>query len=326
MEKQVKFYYESYMNKIRFTFLLFIMAVFIPGKGTARNTGDAIFHLTRQKSGHYTFAANINHKLKATVLLESAIHVLLIDSAFVFDNPEIFDLDIIPNPRDEKMNLGGKTYRISHKATGQLNIGNHTSYRGEIFILAGYATSYEMALPIQNLYNNSDNGSRIVKLDLTACRLQMISRDALDKEKKEHAKLKMNSDTYLKMPAVRTTLKILNEGKTKLLKGNFNLDFGNASFLFLFDQNKAVQRFLRANPDIKLQKAYNKAGKEIAAAMIAKDCELCDLYFKNPVIAVTKLLPRFTTTGNIGIKFFEEVVAVFDFKTSSLYFSKRKPD
>lgn len=310
------------MNKIRFAFLLFIMAVFTPGKGAARNTDDDIFHLTKQKSGHYTLAANINHKLKATVLLESAIHVMLIDSAFVFDNSEIFDLDIIPNRRDEKMNLGGKTYRITHKATGKLNIGNNISYRGEIFILAGYATSYEMALPVQNLYNNSDKESRIVKLDLTALRLQMISRDVLDKEKKEYIKLKMNSDTYLKMPAVQTTLKIINEGKTKILKGNFNLDFGNASFLFLFHQNKAVQRFLGANPDIKLQKAYNKDGKEIAAAMIAKDCELCDLYFKNSIIAITKLLPRFTTTGNIGIKFFEEVIAVFNFETSDLYFSK----
>lgn len=268
------------MNKIGFAFLLFIMTIFTPGKGSAQNTNDEIFHLTRQKSGHYTLSANINHRLKATALLESAIHVMLIDSAFVFDNSEIFGLDLVPNHRGEKMNLGGKTYRITHKATGELNIGNNTSYRGEIFVLPGYATSYEMALPIQNLYNNPDNESRIVKLDLTALRLQMISRDLLNKEKKEYTKLKMNSDSYLKMPAVRTTFEIINEGKTKTLKGNFNLDFGNAAFLFLFDQNKAVQRFLSANPDIKLQKAYNKAGKEIAAAMLAKDCELCDLYFR----------------------------------------------
>ena len=43
--------------------------------------------------------------------------------------------------------------------------------------------------------------------------------------------------------------------------------------------------------------------------------------FLNAVIAITDKLPRFTTTGNVGLKFFRSVEALFDFDKNMMYTS-----
>lgn len=291
--------------------------------GMAQNVEDDFFRLTKQKSGHYTFSASINNIEETDIMLESGIHVMLIDSTFAFNNHELLNLSPTANDKTEKMNLGGKIYRITHKAKGKLNIGRNTSYQGEIFILSDYAKNrtYNIAIPIQNLYNSKDRSSRIVKLDLNNLFIKMISRKTLKQEEWE-AKVKMNLDTYLNMPAVRTDLKIIDGVKERRLNGNFNIDLGNASFIFLFNKSKRIQEFLMANSDMKMQKAYNKKKEVVAEAIVAKECQLLNLQFDNSVIAITKQLNRFTTEGCIGLKFLEKTVAVFDFDKSRLYLKR----
>lgn len=303
--------------KIKFSF--FILSVFSLGTiSMAQECKTDTFKLVKIQS-HYTFSARINNGAAGTFLLESGIHVMLIDSLFAFNNLPSLNLDFIRNDKNEKMNLGGKVYTITHKAKGKIHINDHTLYEGEIFVLPGYKSTYEIAIPIQKLYNHSDKKNSIIKLDLTNENLYVLNRKEFKKEEHDYSKVKMNFSNYLNMPAIKTKLRIAEGDKIRTLSGNFNLDLGNASFVFLFQQNKAVQSFLKTNSDLKLQKAYNKKGMLIAEATVVKECELCNLKFENSIIAITKALPRFTTEGSIGLKFFEKATVIFDFTQSNFY-------
>lgn len=297
------------------------LALSIPMAGDAQNESED-FQLKRMGS-HYGFTASLNGGGEATILLESGIHVMFIDSAFAFSNKDLLGLEMIPNCDKENMNLGGHTYNITHKAKGRIRIGRDLSYKGEIFILPGYADGYEVALPIQNLHWQTDRNSRIVELDFDRKILRMVNRKTVKRETEDFAKMKINTDTYLKMPAVRTTLSILEGGRTRTLDGNFVLDLGNAAFLFLLHQSKAVQDFRTANSDISFQQARNKKGDIVAEAVVADSCSLCGLEFGKSVVAITKALPRFTADGNIGLKFFDGSIVIFDFAKSLLYIKQK---
>lgn len=275
---------DVFMNDRKLTFMLCVVLMFVGVcKSMGQNPDGESFCVTKQKSGHHVFSANINGKKQAKALLESGVHVLLIDSAFVFSNLDIFGLKIIPYEGKGRMNLGGRRFRITHKAAGKLNIGKSTSYQGEIFVLADYRRFYEMAVPTQKLYNNSDS-SRIVKLDLKNQCLQMMSRKSWENRKDAFVEKQMNWDSYLGMPAVRTPLKFTDGNNTKTLNGNFNLDLGNASFVFLFHQNQTVQDFLTENPDLGLQTAYNKKGEVVAEAIAVKKTASCVICISKTVL------------------------------------------
>ena len=156
-------------------FLLAALFVLTQISVCAQNvTAGESFELQKQ-GAHYVFLADVNGKAEATVLLESGIPAMLADSSFVFGSGALGDMALVPT-KGEKINLGGAVYVITHKAEGTVKIGEQTSYRGEVFVLSGYARNYEMAVPVQGLHNDKDNGSCIVRLVLEDNCLQMLSR------------------------------------------------------------------------------------------------------------------------------------------------------
>lgn len=91
------------------TALLFCNSLF------AQSSGTDTFQLEKNTNGHYIFKTKINHQLMATILLESGIHVMLIDSLYAFENNRHLNLDFVKTKRYERMNLGGRKYKITHK-------------------------------------------------------------------------------------------------------------------------------------------------------------------------------------------------------------------
>ena len=216
------------------------------------------------------------------------------------------------------MNLGGKVYDITHKAKGKVGLGNNMEYCGEIFILSGYNTYSGIAIPIQNICNTED-GSRIIKLDMEKFELRSMSRKQFKSEAEDYTATAINYDSYMGMPAVKTHLDFEKGGKNYSLPGNYLLDLGNASFVFLMKQSQVVQDFLHDNPDIELKKAYNKKGVLVAEAIVTEKASLCNRVFEKQVIAITSSLPKFTVEGSVGLKFFEGAVSVFDFDKRKFY-------
>ena len=299
-------------------YILAAFAAFVQVCVSAQNvTSSESFELQKQGS-HYVFAADVNGKAEAVVLLESGIPAMLVDSSFVFGSGALDNMELVPT-KGEKINLGGAVYVITHKAEGTVKLGEQTSYRGGVFVLSGYARNYEMAVPVQGLHNDKDNGSCIVRLVLEDNCLQMLSRTELRGNRKGYSKTKLNTDTYLEMPAVRTKLVLDNGKNARVLKGNFNVDFGNPELVFLMHQHKDVQKFLTENTDLELRQGRNPRGEVVAEFLLAESCQLCEAEFSNAVILITKALPKFTATGNIGLKFFKPIDVIFDFDRNMMY-------
>ena len=304
------------MNIKTFLTALFFLVTF--GLSAQSNTEGEAFHLTKQ-GAHYVFHASINGKADATILLESGIPALLADSAYVFNSGILSDMELTVVNK-EKLNLGGRMYRITHKANGTVRIGNNTSYVGEVFMLSNYDYgNYEVAVPVMYLHNDLDDSSRIVNLDLGNQNLQMQSRASLNDKKKTYSKGKMNTNTYMGLPAIETSVTIDDGMKTRTLSGNFMIDFGNPELLFLFHQTEKVQKFLTDNDDLELRDATAPNGAVVGQFILTKQCQLFGITFPDAVVVITKNLPLFTAPGNIGLKFFEKTDAVFDFDQSVVY-------
>ncbi|WP_308773472.1 hypothetical protein [uncultured Bacteroides sp.] len=283
----------------------------------AQSNSDGSFAL-KKENGHYYFETLINEKAPAKMMLESGIFVMVMDSLYAFENKEAINLDYTRTQGNENMNLGGKVYDITHKAKGKVQLGNNVEYCGEIFILSGYNTYSGIAIPIQNIYNTED-GSRIIKLDMEKLEFCSMSRKQFQSEVGDYAATAINYNSYMGMPAVKTHLDFEKDGKNYSLPGNYLLDLGNASFVFLMKQSQVVQGFLHDNQDIELKKAYNKKGVLVAEAIVTEKASLCNRGFEKQVIAITSALPKFTVEGSVGLKFFEGAVSVFDFEKQKFY-------
>lgn len=305
------------MNIKNILTVLFAMMVF--AVSAQNNFEGETFNLTKQ-GGHYVFSANINGKAGATILVESGIPALLADSAYVFSSGILSDMELSVAGEAEKLSLGGRVYKITHKANGTVQIGNSTSYIGEVFVLSNYDYgTYEMAVPVMYLHNDLDNGSRIVNLNLTNQTLQMMSNASLHSIKADYSKSPMNSDAYLGMVAIETSLMLDDGLKTRAFSGNFLIDLGNPELLFLIQQNENVQQFLADNDDMELREARTPSGETVGQFILTRQCQLCGIAFPSAVVLITKNLPRFTTPGDIGLKFFERIDAILDFDQSVIY-------
>lgn len=271
-----------------------------------------------KENGHYYFEARINGKVPARLMLESGIFVMVMDSVYAFENKEAINLDYERTHGNQKMNLGGKVYDITHKAKGTVQLGNNAEYDGEIFILYGYNTYSEIAIPIQNIRNTED-GCRVIQLDMGRHELMSLDRQQLYAEAKDYNAMDINYDSYLGMPSVQTRLDFVKDGQSYSIPGNYLLDLGNGSFVFMMKHNQDVQDFLESHPEIELQKAYNNQGELVAEAVTTEKASLCNRSFEKPIIAITAALPNFTVEGSIGLKFFEGAVHIFDFDNRKFY-------
>ena len=107
------------------TFFTVLFTLIAFGLSAQSNTEGETFQLTKQ-GAHYVFTASINGTADATILVESGIPALLADSAFVFSSGILSDMELTVASK-EKLNLGGRIYKITHKANGTVRIGNNTS-------------------------------------------------------------------------------------------------------------------------------------------------------------------------------------------------------
>ena len=304
------------------TFLIALFTIVALGLSAQSHTEGETFPLTK-KGAHYVFTASINGTAEATILIESGIPALLVDSAYVFSSGILSDMELVVADK-EKLNLAGRVYKITHKANGTVRIGDNTSYIGEVFVLSNYDYGpYEMAVPVMYLHNDLDDGSRIVSLDLGNQSLQMLSRASLNASKTDYLMSNMNTDTYMGMFAIETSMMLDDEIKPRTLNGNFMIDFGNPELLFLFHQTEEVQKFLADNADMELREATTPSGDVVGQFILTKQCQLCGITFPNAVVVITRKLPLFTTSGNIGLKFFERTHAIFDFDQSVVYMKSK---
>ena len=137
------------------TFLTALITLVAFGLSAQSHTEGETFPLTK-KGAHYVFTASINGTAEATILIESGIPALLVDSAYALSSGILSDMEPAVAGKAEKLNLAGRVYKITHKANGTVRIGDNTSYIGEVFVLSNYDYGpYEVAVPV--MYHEQTN-------------------------------------------------------------------------------------------------------------------------------------------------------------------------
>lgn len=308
------------MERLKLSLLCFLAALLASCGSSAQDATPDTFALTRTDSGHYLMDVSVGGEASAKALLESGMHVMIIDMDFAAANAEAIGIEFHKVTTNDRMNLGGDLYQISHKGRGRVKIGPNTAYEGEVYLLPGLARSHytgmTMSVPIHKIVNTAD-GSHVVSLDLTGGKLRMLARAEADSLVSGWDSAEINFNSYMQMPAVRTRFTVGGDAAT--LDGNFNIDLGNPMVLFLFAQSQGVQSNIEGNDNLLITDARDTRGNVYARAFMARECSLCGRTFSNVPIAITSSVPRFTTDGCIGLRFFQECTAVFDFDRSRMF-------
>ena len=299
----------------RFIFTLFCWCL-VCNMLWAQVTPTGGMQLYRTQSGHYAFHTLLNDRVLSSVMIESGIHAALIDSAFIHKHQHELGLTIRPNNMNKEINLGGTVYRITHRAKGPLKMSGCV-YEGELLVLAHYRDETEVTIPIQRLHQKNDWGSRIVMLDIKNKHMRMLTREEL--RRWDCPRHKINRRSYMRMPAINTTIAIKTSDSALSLKGNFTIDLGNPMPLYLREQSLGVQQLLDGNKAINLTAGYNQRGEVVAQAFKPLSSEILGHTFTQPTICVTDKLQRFTTDGLIGLPLFMEHAVAFDFDNDYLY-------
>ena len=103
------------------------------------------------------------------------------------------------------------------------------------------------------------------------------------------------------------------------LEGNFIVDMGNGSLLFLNHGNASVTDMLKTKK-IKLKEARDNRGKVVAKGIYADNLTICGRTNKGVSVGVAEMksLPE---CGFLGLKFFT-MPAIFDFDNNKMYLCK----
>ena len=148
----------------------------------------------------------------------------------------------------------------------------------------------------------------------------MYCRDHMNSQELKDWKVsRINTRTYMDMPAVKTVMTVREGGRDRKLKGNYVIDFGNAEMMALFNHDKKVQKFLDSNSDMQLHEAKTPGGQVIGQIILSDKCTLLGKTIPDAVILITRTGSKFTSQGLLGLKFFLAAPVILDFDRSRFY-------
>ena len=298
---------------MRRLFLLFLLATAMVTQLVAQQPtalGDVVFKLNKE-DGHFYSETTLNG-VPARVMLESGVPGLMMSAAFYEANKDALQLDA--KESDEKIRYLGGLHQIKFTAQGRLQIGDAV-FDGPIKIVDG---KHNLMIPFHMLHHPSDS-SAIVRLDLPQLELKVCSRNQLPALTTDATALALSFNKW-NMPVVNTLLSMDVNGRKADLQGDFIVDMGNASLLFLNKSSASVSDMLKSKK-IKLKEARDKnSGKVVAQGIYADELTICGRTNKGVSVGVAEMksLPE---CGFLGLKFFT-MPAIFDFDNNKMYLCK----
>ena len=270
---------------------------------------DSVFKLVKE-DGHFYFEAGING-VNAKVMLESGVPGLMMSEGFYEANKEALKMDV--KEADERIHYLGGIHTIKYTAQARLQIGD-AIFEGPVKIAEG---NHKLMIPINMLHHASDNSS-IVKIDFKNNELSVCKRENLQDIVKDEKALNLTYNQW-RMPVVNTTLNMTVDDSNVSLKGNFIVDMGNASLLFLNKSQGSVVRMLKDNK-VKLLEARDRNGKVVSEGIFADKLIICNKTYTDASVGVSQF-KSLEECGFLGLKFFT-MPAVFDFDNNKMYLCK----
>ena len=271
---------------------------------------NTVFKLTKEE-GHFYFKASLNG-VETDIWLESGVPGLILSEAFYNEHKDSFQMEV--KETKGKMRFLKGTYNIKYTAQARLRIGD-AIFEGTVMVLEG---DHKTMVPI-NMLRHQDDNSAIVKLNLPDYELSVCSREAMKDLVNKSTALDI-SFNHWGMPVVTTKLSMDVEQRKLNMEGNFIIDMGNGSLLFLNKNHENVANMLKYGM-VNLKPAYDKKGNVVSEGLFANKLTVCGKSYKNVSVGVTSHAKALQACGYLGLKFFVMPV-VFDFDNQKMYLCK----
>ena len=285
--------------------LTFVIVQLLTSLQTMAQT-DHVFKLEKE-NGHFFLQTTVNGAY-AKLMLESGVPGLMMSDAFYEANKDSLKMEV--TECDEKIRYLGGMHNIKYTGHARLCIGD-AIFEGTVKIVDG---DHNLLLPINMLRHASDNSS-IVRMDLGNNEVSVCSRAHLQELINDATALDLTFNKWA-MPVVNTILSMNIDGCRVNLPGNFIVDMGNASLLFLNKSQTSVEKTLK-DGQINLKKAYDKNGKVVAEGIYADRLTICGRTYKAASVGVSQF-KSLEECGFLGLKFFT-MPTIFDFDNSKMY-------
>lgn len=241
------------MKKSVFTISLMIISVFLSAQSVDINNilKSQKVNIRMGQSKHLYADFILQKKFPVKAMIESGIPFLVLDSTFVFDHMKELSISLVES--NNVLNLAGNRF-VCRYITNDTIYLNNLYYKGKVLITDLTSKGVEAMYPIHTFRNPDDANSQIIELDISSKYITPLTREELKMKKSKYKKFPMRNDGYGEMYAIDSKLEVLSSASKRYysLQGDFLLDLGNASFLFLLDQHPKYQEFI-SNSDFKLQ-------------------------------------------------------------------------
>ena len=293
-----------------FTFVFAVLAFSIAvGQENQNGEDNTVTFNLKYKEGHYYINSDING-VPASMMIETGVRGLLIDSKFYETHKDelLFDL----KESNIKLRFHWGTYNVKLAGRAVVRIGD-VVYKGYVFVVDKFG---KIVLPVQYLRNEKDRSS-IVRLDLKASKMSMLSRSRLAQDTIGCNSFPLHKTERLLFPAIYTHLTIKTDYTTAQMDGDFVVDFGNAGLLCLLKNNTAVAQMIEEN-EAEFTPSKGKWNNVSNKGLRDCTCVIAGYTFNNASIRVLDKLKIDGVAGLIGLKFFETPV-ILDFSRKRFY-------
>lgn len=298
------------MKRTVFTFVFAVLAFSIAvGQENQNGEDNTVTFNLKYKEGHYYINSDING-VPASMMIETGVRGLLIDSKFYETHKDelLFDL----KESNIKLRFHWGTYNVKLAGRAVVRIGD-VVYKGYVFVVDKFG---KIVLPVQYLRNEKDRSS-IVRLDLKASKMSMLSRSRLAQDTIGCNSFPLHKTERLLFPAIYTHLTIKTDYTTAQMDGDFVVDFGNAGLLCLLKNNTAVAQMIEEN-EAEFTPSKGKWNNVSNKGLRDCTCVIAGYTFNNASIRVLDKLKIDGVAGLIGLKFFETPV-ILDFSRKRFY-------
>ena len=298
------------MKRTVFTFVFAVLAFSIAVGQETKNSEDNTVTLNlKYKEGHYYINSDING-VPANMMIETGVRGLLIGSKFYEKHKDELRLNL--KEVDRKIRFHWGTYNIKLSGRAVVRIGDMI-YRGHIFVVDKFG---DILLPVQYLKNRKD-GSSIVRLDLKASKMSLLSRNRLAQDTIGCNSFPLHKTERLLYPTIYTHLTIKTDYTTVQMDGDFVVDLGCAALLYLLKNNITVAQMIEDNKE---ELISSKGNKTVVATKGLRRCTcvIAGYTFHDASIVLDSKLKVDGVAGLIGMKFFETPV-ILDFSRKRFY-------
>lgn len=273
-----------------------------------------------KRGGHLFSQWTLNNSVKANVFLESGFPKIIFSQSFIELHKDALKVKLEVPSEDIFVGFWGadKKYKALYTINDSLTINGVKLSIDALVVDTSEIPSWgerDILFPILDLQKR-------IELNISSKYIRML--DAEEKISEEYISFNVHKDDYTRALYLTTTLTAYDDGGSKEeLTGNFQLDLGAGNAFTVNKSQPNVAEFVALSDRMVLKDSTQVQGpKDVDLSIIMPyKVRLGNIEVNDSYIVSMKYKGKGAAlySGNIGPKFFESFIVIFDFENSKFY-------